>query len=213
MVIIILNLTSMCQSPPVENESGFIDMRVNKSLAIPMPASHIHRTDSEVRIQEETAIAEYRDRCMLHRLVGGIRKRRRQSSNPDHDDCVRNRDNVPMFPMTDASTEETDGSIARATSTRDHLSQGFGNGTPAYSRERYRLRQSDAYRTMDEDRQPVRRHRSRGLEDWAIEGFDESMRTSNMPRDSTVTQTELIPDMYESDDSSFRDDEVFDIDL
>ena len=77
MVIIILNLTSMCQSPPVDNESGFIDMQVNKSLAIPIPASHVYQMDSEVKLQEDTAIAEYRDQCMLHRLDKSIRKRRR----------------------------------------------------------------------------------------------------------------------------------------
>lgn len=186
-------------------------MQVNKSLAIPMPASHIHRTNSEVQLHEDTAVAEYRDQCMLNRLVRGICKRKHQSSDRGHNDYVRSRDNFPACPESHALTKETNRSIEHMTSTRNHLSQGFGKVTPTYSGERYRFQQSDTYQT-DESMQ-LACHRSQELDDWAIEGFGESMSMSNMSRDSAITQTELIPDMYESDDSSFHDDEVFDIDL
>lgn len=44
----------------------------SKSLAIPMPMSHIHRTESELLLKENLAQAEYQDQCMFNRLVSGI---------------------------------------------------------------------------------------------------------------------------------------------
>eukprot|EP01083_Nonionella_stella_P119400 356881_1 len=38
-----------------------------------LPSYHIHRTDSEAQLFEDMAVAEYRDRCMFHRLITGIR--------------------------------------------------------------------------------------------------------------------------------------------
>ena len=45
------------------------------SRAISLPASHIPRTQSEQQLRDDTAAAEWRDLCMFHRLVGGIRER------------------------------------------------------------------------------------------------------------------------------------------
>jgi len=46
-----------------------------QSLAIPLPASHIPRTESELQLTEDQAIAEGRDRMMFHRLICGIKTR------------------------------------------------------------------------------------------------------------------------------------------
>ena len=46
-----------------------------QSLAIPLPASYIQRTESELQLSEDQAIAEGRDRIMFHRLISGIRTR------------------------------------------------------------------------------------------------------------------------------------------
>lgn len=48
------------------------------SLAIPLPASHIQRTESELQLSEDMAAAEYRDYCMFNRLVSGIRQRQHE---------------------------------------------------------------------------------------------------------------------------------------
>jgi len=204
----------MCSPPLIQNERGFLDMQVNKSLAIPMPASHIQRTDSEIQLHEDTTVAEYRDQCMFNRLVRGIRNRHQQSSVLGPNDCRRSRDNIPTFPVTDAFMEETDKSIENIMSTRNcptHFSRDLGKVTPTSSGDLHKFQQSGTYQT--EESMQLVRHPSRELEDWVIEGFDESTHLSNMLRHSNKVQTEIIPDMYESDDSSFHDDEVFDIDL
>jgi len=46
-----------------------------KSVNIPLPESHVHRTRSEVQLCEDMESAEQRDLNMFHRLVNGIRDR------------------------------------------------------------------------------------------------------------------------------------------
>ena len=70
----------MCPSSPLVESKSFacdikLDGRSRSSLAIPLPESHIKRTESELQLRENMAVAEYRDRCMFHRLVSGIRRR------------------------------------------------------------------------------------------------------------------------------------------
>eukprot|EP01083_Nonionella_stella_P252793 870586_1 len=45
-----------------------------------LPSYHIHRTDSEAQLFEDMAVAEYRDRCMFHRLITGIRSQQSNSN-------------------------------------------------------------------------------------------------------------------------------------
>lgn len=67
----------------------------SSSRAISLPSTHIPRTQSEQQLRDDTAAAEWRDLCMFHRLVGGIRERqvdrwrRRQtySSSPNGVEC------------------------------------------------------------------------------------------------------------------------------
>jgi len=67
----------------------------SSSRAISLPATHIPRTQSEQQLRDDTAAAEWRDLCMFHRLVGGIRERqvdrwrRRQTyiSSPSGAEC------------------------------------------------------------------------------------------------------------------------------
>lgn len=78
----------MCSSSPLFNRGFINEMHLehhnNKSLAIPLPDSHIHRTDSELQLYEDMAVAEYRDRCMFNRLVSGIRQRQQLHYNFHH---------------------------------------------------------------------------------------------------------------------------------
>mmetsp|Transcript_3148 Transcript_3148/g.4191 ORF Transcript_3148/g.4191 Transcript_3148/m.4191 type:complete len:235 (+) Transcript_3148:101-805(+) len=77
----------MCPSSPITNniivgkqcEQQY--KKTVRSLAIPLPESHIHRTESEQQLCEDMAMAEYRDRCMFNRLVSGIRRRQQLHYN------------------------------------------------------------------------------------------------------------------------------------
>ncbi len=92
----------------------------SKSLAIPLPMSHIHRTESELLLYENMAQAEYQDQCMFNRLVSGIRcqqqllyhvethdRRRGGPINQEHQDKHRRLDSsVVRDTMTDCDDEQ-----------------------------------------------------------------------------------------------------------
>ena len=79
----------MCPSSPLI-EQGFpsssqfqdqLNSEETKSSAIPLPESHIHRTESELQLFEDMVEAEYRDRCMFNRLVTGIKRQQQLHYN------------------------------------------------------------------------------------------------------------------------------------
>jgi hypothetical protein len=85
----------MNHSSPVRNQSR--DMAHDQSCAsanarlalspkngIPMPDYHIKRTESELQLREDMAMAEYRDRCMFNRLVTGIQQRKQHYNSQQH---------------------------------------------------------------------------------------------------------------------------------
>jgi len=49
-----------------------------KSQALPLPRSHISRTESEIQMEDDQAEAERRDHCMFRRIVFGIAKQQEQ---------------------------------------------------------------------------------------------------------------------------------------
>jgi hypothetical protein len=46
-----------------------------KSQALPLPRSHISRTESEIQLEDNQAEAEWRDYCMFQRIIAGITKK------------------------------------------------------------------------------------------------------------------------------------------
>ena len=64
------------------------DHRNIPSKPIPLPSTHISRTTSELQLQEDMAVAEWREVCMFRRLVDGMKERQRaqeQIVTPGHD--------------------------------------------------------------------------------------------------------------------------------
>jgi len=86
----------MNHSSPVRNQSRYMEhdqssaSTINARLAlspkngIPMPDYHIKRTESELQLREDMAMAEYRDRCMFNRLVTGIQQRKQHYNSQQH---------------------------------------------------------------------------------------------------------------------------------
>jgi hypothetical protein len=50
--------------------------------SIPLPASHVHRTQSELQLSRDEEEAELRDLNMFYRLVNGVRERQRSFGPP-----------------------------------------------------------------------------------------------------------------------------------
>ena len=68
---------SCIQHGASRRKSIAVDVVHPKSLSkpIPLPCTHISRTTSELQLTEEMALAEFREMCMYHRLVEGMKER------------------------------------------------------------------------------------------------------------------------------------------
>ena len=65
---------------------NFEDESQAMSPAIPLPKSHIRRTESESNLTENLRLAEFRDQCMFNRLVNGIQKQQQLLYNAEFHD-------------------------------------------------------------------------------------------------------------------------------
>mmetsp|Transcript_5765 Transcript_5765/g.16234 ORF Transcript_5765/g.16234 Transcript_5765/m.16234 type:complete len:235 (+) Transcript_5765:1-705(+) len=54
------------------------------SRPIPLPRTHIPRTTSELQLREDMAVAEWREMCMFHRLVEGMKERQQAQPQQQH---------------------------------------------------------------------------------------------------------------------------------
>lgn len=78
-------------------EDGFLTMSnyTNRSevcmnsKAIPLPKSHIHRTESEILLSENMEQAEWQDQCMFNRLVAGLSNQQQLLYNVESHDPQR----------------------------------------------------------------------------------------------------------------------------
>jgi len=81
-----------------QHVSKKLKTRKSPTTAISLPSSHISRTRSELQLSENIATAEWRDNCMFHRLVNGIREKQAEQiqystfssfQSEDHDQTIR----------------------------------------------------------------------------------------------------------------------------
>jgi len=105
--------TSAMQSHNTSKTSSTDDFNASlgpstpRSSSIPLPSSHVHRTESEVQLFHDQAAAEERDLNMFYRLVNGIRKRQLQGRSGQNEDPS----SIPALPrrvidesLTEAAT-------------------------------------------------------------------------------------------------------------
>lgn len=178
-----------------------------------MPSYHIQRTESELQLFEDMAVAEYRDRCMFNRLVNGIRQRQQvhyetqrhqlyQVSEPTTANATlslppRPRRRITPATSNNAFMRETDRTIeniisTRCQSTRPVEAMGRSNTRPQPSNHRLTTRDISS------------------SDDWTIEGYDDDDKTLS-PR----LHVNIIPDDLGSGNnlSDDHNDQLFDMDL
>lgn len=178
---------------------------------IPLPDYHITRTDSELQLSEDMAMAEYRDRCMFNRLVLGIQQRRQQQQHYEtqkhqfasQQGCdLRSRRtipggegqryfrglNIPPLPLTSR------GQDAEQTIEKLILTRNAQNDKAQHQRSSTDSSMITPVDSENEDGKPSRKHRrhdrsAASADDWAIEGFDDTPMT---PRTQT-RYVDIIP--------------------
>jgi len=185
---------------------------------IPLPAYHIRRTESEVQLHEDMAIAEYRDRCMFNRLVNGIRQRQQRHYESQHHQCFHNRQ--PHGPTTMKRSRHTHKGLLRHTHNAipnlpdtiegadhpsDHQSSTFTLCAPSeiapYKQEQQQTlatTTSSMITPIASDGEETNAYRrKRTSDDWAIEGFDEEPSSPACAR-----RVNVIPSRWFQNDSS-----------
>jgi hypothetical protein len=128
------------------------------SKTIPLPSSHVHRTQSELQLYEDMEVAERKDMNMFYRLVNGIRDRQIHIAHGGMGS---------LYPNT-MSILETNSCIANIINTRN---------TPLDAAP---IQTLDRARTADDAMTgPTRNDYNRGqgvpgcVDDWSIAGFEQ----------------------------------------
>jgi hypothetical protein len=165
---------------PDSVKTGFIDVPLptTKSLAIPLPPTHIHRTDSELELDENMAMAEYRDIRMFNRIVSGMQQRQQMLYDSQNHDISANNwgeqklsvedseesstqePRPPLIQDTQKSLENIVSTRCSSTSSLDHtdhtMSQNYSSFVNMWSEASY-TEQNQLNQSEDCG--------------WAIEGF------------------------------------------
>ena len=112
---------SCIQHGASRRKSIAVDVVRPKSLSkpIPLPCTHISRTTSELQLTEDMVLAEFREMCMYHRLVEGMKERQqaleqnmtschdihRKDSSQGSNPHVRRLSSAKRFPTTTKNEE------------------------------------------------------------------------------------------------------------
>ena len=207
---------------------------IPQTAGIPLPSYHIKRTESEVQLHEDMAMADYRDKCMFNRLVTGIYRQQQEQLHYDSQLHQFHRDRNPAqsdsqpLPSGGAQGQVEDQDSHRAGGNDvegDYSSMITPIGSDGEETGILPRLNISVTKSKDQSSSPV-------ADDWAIEGFDDEypkspvppvtrvpsvrhqLRTSRMP-----VQSQLVAPPLESNRSSShfitssQSDQLFDMDL
>jgi hypothetical protein len=167
--------TSSPHSPgamPITSKRKSSSRESSRSSSIPLPSTHVSRTQSELQLCLDEEIAEQRDTLMFYRLVNGIRER--QSSPTQDLDETSERSIAGIYHTRLASHVE----VCEQNSSLDP------DDTPKWSPLRSRVRQVSEGSSHDE---------------WSISGFD-SCQHEQPHANATMTNIALRCEEDDEDD-------------
>jgi hypothetical protein len=179
----------MIMSTPLNsrNSTGIADSGVRpiennrRSQNIPLPMSHMHRTQSEAQLREDMESAEQRDLNMFYRLVNGIRERQmnlvreNESSdaaaafyNPSHELTEAERSLAHIIHTRNSPLDRKTASLKFGTK-RTSRNPSLNSGVPILED-----RPNNNNNMMDQDEN----HDN----EWSVAGFDSSSNTAFDPQ-------------------------------
>lgn len=181
---------------------------VRRSSGIPMPSSHIHRTESELQLHSDMEAAEWRDLQMFHRLVKGISMKQQQ--------CLQNKW------LRDDSHQTTDVILRNERSIKNIISTRQQHIIPACATEEDSISFSlDERSHHQEDSLSIISQSSFGVshdmacspfveDDWSVSGYGSSDEDVSYQYASSST----ISQVSESHQDNWSEtDPVFEIEL
>jgi hypothetical protein len=210
------------------------DATLNYSCSIPLPSSHISRTESEMQLAVDIAAAEKRDERMFHRLITGIQARHQKQASSNKPSFRTSR----IAPASSESQDQTETNIQTVDSpaptsgycpvtaiakivdthhTRLHDSQdrilnsGLQPSDDEYEEDHVTLPLTEMQRMFQLSRAAHTSESTLSDNDWSISGFSSSHDPNqdclgdHRPKDVT----EALSAELEDDD----DEEIFILDL
>lgn len=164
-----------------------------RSSSIPLPSSHVTRTQSEVQLSLDQAAAEERDIHMFYRLVNGIRERQSTLRSPEEHHAHSDRSIARIFQTRRAQIRSTDNILLEDDeSDQDHEA-------PPLPPPQWQPLGSVRGRTSEI---------SSGTDSWSITGFD-----GPEPATDSGT-TEPATDSGTTEPEDFEEEEgIFSLDL
>ena len=166
---------------PCHQQDSYANRQLSSS--IPLPNSHVARTQSELQLSEDMAAAERRDLCMFYRILRGIRERQDAHAVPIYGQRFGRNENSRPMKGTSQDIAAMDG--ARVTP----FESSTGN-LPLQHGERVR----DPVASLPPSVR-ASTHKDNG---WSITGFDEDLQE---------------PYQYAIIEEDTSDDAIFEMDL
>eukprot|EP00568_Trieres_chinensis_P017667 CAMPEP_0183328092 /NCGR_PEP_ID=MMETSP0160_2-20130417/84107_1 /TAXON_ID=2839 ORGANISM="Odontella Sinensis, Strain Grunow 1884" /NCGR_SAMPLE_ID=MMETSP0160_2 /ASSEMBLY_ACC=CAM_ASM_000250 /LENGTH=255 /DNA_ID=CAMNT_0025496249 /DNA_START=41 /DNA_END=809 /DNA_ORIENTATION=- len=141
---------------------------LHQPKAIPLPSTHVHRTKSELQLDEDQHAAEWRDRCMFQRLVVGIRERQQKQARR----LALARQSVAPLPPPATMTADKTHPPATVSPYESPLGSPFP-GAPPSQRQGIALPGAPPSQRQQDPRQHLQAvlHRASGRADEALGGM------------------------------------------
>lgn len=178
------------QSPPT----------MRKSVNIPLPDSHVHRTRSEVQLCEDMESAEQRDLNMFHRLVNGIRDRQMDLVQENKFSNAAAAFYDPAHALTEAEQSlshiihtrnaPVSATIAENSNNTSRIIPSSKNNNNINYHSRQQQQQQQHF-SNNNGEVPTRAASNAGLDgnhnnEWSVSGFDDS--SSSLPLENEFQQ-------------------------
>jgi len=168
--------------------------RERRSQTIPMPRTHVPRTNSEVQLREDTEAAEWRDLCMFYRVVNGIRERQSNpSSQTSLDRC--NADDGVQITTKPESLEHFVAHYQDADEETSNVTP-YESSSEASPHTRHYRHQAEGFLSQRQPQEPE-------VDEWSISGYEEL--------EAPMFSTFNVPVVEDDDDD--EEDCVFSMEL
>jgi hypothetical protein len=187
------NTTNMLSLSPGDHDSNALPSTSNRksnssvgrsngrsSASIPLPSTHVARTQSELQLYVDEGVAEQRDTNMFYRLVNGIRERQYSPSRDMMDMGISMDDNISSSERSIAGIYQT--RLASHLEVNEHAHCSFD---PVETTPKWQM---------------LHREGSTASDEWSISGFDTSSQEQPKTADNVTLHSEKD---YEDDEGLF----------
>ena len=169
------------------------------SAPIPLPQSHLHRTRSEVALQEANELADWRENRMYHRLLTGMIRRSQEKGLDQNPKIIRSLENLMQIQASPISS--------LGTSSKQNEEWGIISYSP-YENENQEAR--NPHEEQPSSSSSIKS--SSASSSWSSAMSGGGMSSPSLSRRPSRIRLSLTP-LQESLKHSFKDEGIFDLEM